>query len=355
MRGALKCTAVAAVLMLLPSVASAQATITGTIRDSSNAVLPGVTVEATSPALLAPRVVVTDSNGIYRIINLPAGSYSIAYTLSGFSRTVRDDVAISGAGVFTIPVELRVGGLQETVIVTSETPVVDVQSTRRETVLTAEVIATLPATRNYGAILAAVPGVEVSGVGSAMINAQTTPEITFFTARGGAPTEGRMMIDGMNVAAAFSGGGVSSLVYNTSDTTEIQVLIAGGLGENETGGPSMNLIPRSGGNRFAGQAFYNAAGDWSRSENIDDELRSFGITRGPALRKSWDFNTSYGGPIRRDRLWFYGTFRNYGNARVVEGAPGGNLFAGRRAGRMPSTRASRKFGTCRAVTFIQAG
>jgi hypothetical protein len=164
--------------------------------------------------------------------------------------------------------------------------------------------------------------------GAATVNAQTTPELTFFTARGGAATEGRVMIDGMNVAAAFSGGGVSSLVYNTTDTSEIQVMIAGGLGENETGGPSMNLIPRSGGNRFAGQAFYNAAGDWSRSENIDDELRTIGILQGAELRQSWDVNASLGGPIARDRLWFYGTVRNYGNARVIEGAPGGNLYAG---------------------------
>jgi hypothetical protein len=328
MRGVVRSVVLAAAACLLPSVSLAQATITGTVRDSSGAVLPGVTVEATSPALLAPRVVGTDANGIYRIIDLPPGTYAMAYALSGFSRTVRENVMVSGAGVFTIPVELKVGGLQEIITVTSETPVVDVQSTRRGTVMTAEVIATLPATRNYGAILAAVPGLEVSSVGGAMVNAQTTPELTFFTARGGAPTEGRMMIDGMNVAAAFSGGGVSSLVYNTSDTTEIQVLIAGGLGENETGGPSMNLIPRSGGNRFAGQAFYSAAGDWSRSDNIDDELRAFNITRPQALRNSWDVNGSLGGPIRRDRLWFYGTVRNYGNARVVEGALGGNLHAG---------------------------
>src|SRR5215212_1971377 len=103
---ALRVAVSAAVICLLPSAVFAQATITGTVRDTSNAVLPGVTVEATSPALLAPRVVTTDGNGIYRIINLPAGSYSIAYTLSGFSRTVHDDVAVSGAGVFTIPVEL---------------------------------------------------------------------------------------------------------------------------------------------------------------------------------------------------------------------------------------------------------
>ena len=328
MRGVVKSFVLLVSFCLLPSAALAQATITGTVRDTSNAVLPGVTVEATSPSLLAPRVVVTGANGIYRIIDLPPGTYALAFTLSGFSRTVRDNVIVSGARVFTIPPELQIGGLQEVITVTSETPVVDVQTTRRETVLTASVIATLPATRNYGAILAAVPGVEVSSVGGAMVDGQTAPEITFFTARGGAPTERRMMIGGMNVAAAFSGGGVSSLVYNTSDTSEIQVLLAGGLGENETGGPSMNLIPRSGGNRFAGQAFYNAAGDWSRSNNIDDELRALNITRPAALRNSWDANFSLGGPILRDRMWFYGTVRNYGNARVIEGAVGGNLHAG---------------------------
>src|SRR5919106_1929740 len=105
MRGAVKSLVLAAAVCLMPSAVFAQATITGTVRDTSNAVLPGVTVEATSPALLAPRVVVTDGNGIYRIIDLPPGVYSIAYTLSGFSRTVRDNVAISGAGVFTIHAE----------------------------------------------------------------------------------------------------------------------------------------------------------------------------------------------------------------------------------------------------------
>ena len=132
----------------------------------------------------------------------------------------------------------------------------------------------------------------------------------------------------MTVAAPFGGGGVSSFTYNTSDVTELQVQISGGLGENETGGPSLNIIPRSGGNTFRGSAFMNAAGDWSRSENIDDELRSIGITRGPALKASWDANGSCGGPVKRDRLWFSGSVRNYQSARVVARALGGNLHAG---------------------------
>jgi hypothetical protein len=108
----------------------------------------------------------------------------------------------------------------------------------------------------------------------------------------------------------------------------MQVSISGGLGETEVGGPSMNIIPRSGGNRFAGSAFWNGAGEWSRSENIDDELRSFGIRRGPALKQSWDVSGSYGGPIKRDRLWFYGTVRNFGSGRVNETGALPNLYAG---------------------------
>src|SRR5688572_25035946 len=324
MRGTAKFLAIVAAVLLLPAAAAAQGTLTGTVRDASGAVLPGVSVEAASDALIERvRTVVTDGSGQYRIVDLRPGTYSLTFSLNGFTTIRRDGIELSGSATLTIPAELVIGNLQETVVVTSETPVVDVQSVRRETVLSADVVAALPATRNYGAILAAIPGIELDGV-----SAQPTPEMTFFSARGGNANEGRVMIDGMNVAAAFNGGGVSSLTYNTNDTAEIQVLISGGLGENETGGPSMNLIPRSGGNRFAGQAFWNGAGDWSRSENIDDELRSFGITRGPALKTSWDLNGSYGGPIKRDRLWFHGAVRNYGNARLVEGALGGNLHAG---------------------------
>ena len=108
----------------------------------------------------------------------------------------------------------------------------------------------------------------------------------------------------------------------------MQVNISGGLGETETGGPVMNMIPRAGGNTYRGSAFWSGAGDWSRSENIDDELRSYGITRGPALKKSWDVSGSLGGPVKRDRLWFYGTVRNFGSGRVVETGAAPNLYAG---------------------------
>ena len=163
---------------------------------------------------------------------------------------------------------MRVGGLEETITVTGESPVVDVQSVRRETVLAAETIAAIPATRTVGSLLNATPGLTVDNNGLA-----PTPTMTFFSARGGQTNEGRMTVNGMTVAAAFNGGGVSSYILDSVNVDEVSVVVSGGLGETDIGGPTMNLVPRGGGNTFRGQAFFNNAGDWSRGNNLDDELR----------------------------------------------------------------------------------
>jgi len=210
-----------AALTLLPSTVFAQGTLTGTVRDASGAVLPGVTVEAASPALIEKvRSVVTDGTGQYRIIDLNPGTYSMTFTLTGFSTVKRDGIEISGTAVLTIPIEMRVGALEETITVSGETPVVDVQSTKRETVLSQEVIAAIPATRTVGSLLNATPGLTVDGNGLA-----PTPTMTFFSARGGQTNEGRMAVNGMPVAAAFNGGGVSSYILDSVNVDEVAVVV----------------------------------------------------------------------------------------------------------------------------------
>jgi len=186
----------------------------------------------------------------------------------------------------------------------------------------------LPATRGYGSALATVPALNIGGVaGAGATTAPTTPTMMFFTAHGGASGEGRVMTNGLTVAAPFGGGGVSDVTYDTANAEEMQVLISGGLGEAETGGPSINIVPKSGGNEFRGSGFYSTSGDWATSNNIDDRLRGFGITEPPTLRNNWDASGSLGGPLKRDRLWFFGNVRNWGNAAVVAG-----IFANRYAG-----------------------
>ncbi|HLG54565.1 MAG TPA: TonB-dependent receptor [Vicinamibacterales bacterium] len=310
--------------ILVPTLAHAQS-LAGVVRDTSGAVLPGVTVEAASPALIEKvRSAVSDGNGLYRITDLPPGSYTLTYSLQGFTRVVRSGVALTGSGVTTINADLRVGALQETITVTGETPTVDVQTTRREMVINAEVLASLPVTRSYGTLLAAIPGITTD---NSSRGAMTEPFMTFFTSNGGRANEGRMLINGMSVAASFNGGGVSTFIYDVANTEEMQVLVSGGLGESEAGGPSVNLVPRSGGNSFNGTAFYSGTGNGLRSDNIDDYLRSVNITKPPALLSQYDVSGALGGPILRDRLWFFGSVRDFGSTTYTEGTVA-NLYAG---------------------------
>ena len=308
-----------AAALLLPSIASAQGALTGTVRDQSGAVLPGVTVEAASPALIEKaRTAVTDGTGQYRITNLNPGTYSLTFTLSGFNTIKREGIELSGTATLTIPIDMRVGALAETITVTGETPVVDVQTTQRETVLSADVVAAMPGSRSVGTLLNAVPGLNVNDGALA-----ASPTMTFFAARGGPINEGRMAINGMTIAAPFNGGGVSTYILDSINVDEVAVTVAGGLGETDIGGPIMNLVPRSGGNEFRGSAFINNAGDWSRGNNLTPALTAPSpgpnLAETPGIINSYDASASYGGPIKRDRLWFFGSYRSLETAAAVSG------------------------------------
>src|SRR4029450_7865048 len=301
--------------LLLPVWAYAQGSaLSGVVKDSSGAVLPGVTVEASSPVLIEKtRTAVTDSSGLYRVTELPPGTYKVTFTLTGFETVARDGVRLTGASVTTINADLRLGAVAETITVTGETPVVDVQtSARKQVVLSSAMIQALPAARGYGNLLATVPGIQGTGVdvGSAV-------STNFFTSRGGRGNEGTIQIDGMNVGSAFNGGGVAGFGYPIGESSEIQVTVAGGLGETDRGRPAFNLIPKTGGNSFSGTAFLSTAGKWSQGDNLTDELKGFGLTNVPALIKNWDTNFALGGPIIRDRLWFFNNVRSYRHQQEI--------------------------------------
>ena len=312
------------ILGALPSLAAAQS-LAGTVRDTSGAVLPGVTIEASSPALITKvRSGVTDDAGQYRIPDLPPGAYKVTFTLPGFATIIREGLELSGGGVMTISAEMRVGGLEESITVTGESPVVDVQTARQQMTIDGDVVRALPASRSYGNYIAAVPAIQATGFGSgaATIN-------NFFSARGGRNTEGLIQLDGMNVGAPGNGGGVSGYLYDMSNASEVQVAISGGLGEADRGGPTFNIIPKTGGNTFSGTGFTSYAGEWGQSSNIDDYLLSLTPPFGeqPALIKSYDANLAIGGPILRDRVWFFANTRAIGTYQEQQ-----NLYANKNAG-----------------------
>ena len=149
-----------ACLLFAPQMAHAQASITGVIRDTSGALLPGVTVEASSPALIERvRSAVTDGTGQYRIENLPPGVYTVSFALPGFATVIREGIALTGMFVATVNAELPVGGLEQTVTVSAESPVVDVQSTTHQTVLDQHLMDTLPASRAPQQMASLLPAV----------------------------------------------------------------------------------------------------------------------------------------------------------------------------------------------------
>src|SRR4051794_17862353 len=301
------------VALMLPALVYAQS-IAGVVRDASGAVLPGVTVEAASAALIEKtRSAVTDDRGQYQIIDLRPGSYKVTFSLAGFATVAREAIEVTGGGVTTVNADMRVGQIQETITVSGQAPVVDVQtSTSREQVLSNETVQALPASRGYGNYLAAIPGIQGSGLSSS-----ATPANPLFASRGGRSSEGNMQIDGMNVGSSVGGGGVSGYYYDLNNAAEVQVTIAGGLAEVDRGGPAINVVPKTGGNTVSGTYFGSFAGQWAQGSNIDDELRGFGFTDPAALIKNWDQSFTFSGPVFRNRLWFFSNVRTVGTEQDV--------------------------------------
>jgi hypothetical protein len=228
-----KFAALLTLIVLVPTGAFAQAVIAGTAKDASGAVLPGVTVEATSPALIEKvRTAVTDGTGQYRIEDLRPGTYSVTFSLSGFSAYKRDGVELTGSFTATIDGDLRVGSIQETVTVTAESPIVDVQTAKREVTLSGDVIRALPSVRNYGSMVQMVPGVLTNVNDPASAGTVTTQ----FPIHGGRANESRMLVDGLNVGNPPGGNQPPTYVADIGNAAEIAFTTSGGLGESETAG-----------------------------------------------------------------------------------------------------------------------
>ena len=283
------------------SVAWAQATIAGQVQDASGAVLPGVTVEAASPVLIEKvRTAITDGTGRYRIEDVRPGTYSVTFTLPGFATVKSEGLIISGTAVTTVNSELRVGGVQETITVTGETPIVDVTSTRREITLDNETIRSLPSTRSYSYLLTTVPGLQTNNN-----NVNTGPVFAIFPIHGGRGVESRLTVDGLNISNPPGGNQPSNYVADIGNAQEVTMTTSGGLGENETAGLTVNIVPRQGGNNFSGMVFAAGFSQGMQSSNYDPELAARGVLQPNPLYHVYDFNTAVGGPVVRDKLWFY--------------------------------------------------
>jgi Carboxypeptidase regulatory-like domain len=305
-------------ILFLPAAAHAQASITGVVKDTSGAVLPGVTVEATAPVLIERvRSAVTDGTGQYRIENLRPGAYAVTFTLTGFSALKREGIELTGSFVATVNAELRVGTVAETVTVTGDSPIVDVQNAKRQLTLSDEVITAIPSARVYHSLMALVPGVVLSG--NQDVGGLLGPATVTYAIHGGRSSEGRVELDGLSTGSALGGSGVSFYVADIANAQEVAVSTSGGLGEAVTDGPQMNIVPRQGGNTFKGTLFGNGANGAMQGSNYTQALKDAGLSAPNRLIKIWDLNGSVGGPIVQDRLWFVYSGRYQGNRKYIEG------------------------------------
>ena len=308
MRVLLRTIGLLAVLGGLPATAWAQATIAGAVTDNTGGVIPGVTVEAASDALIEKvRTATTDGNGRYRIENLRPGDYTVTFTLSGFSTLKREKLNVSGSGVVAVDAEMRVGGVQETITVTSETPVVDVTSTTREVTLDNETMLSLPSVRSYSYLVNTVPGVQTNNN-----NVNTGPVFAIFPVHGGRGVESRLTVDGLNISNPPGGNQPPNFTADIANAQEVTMTTSGGLGESETAGLTVNLVPKQGGNRFSGIVSMSGFSENMQSDNYTDELQSRGVTQPTPIHRVYDFNAAIGGPIVKDKLWYYMSVRQQG-------------------------------------------
>jgi len=313
-----------ALLLLFPVAALAQAAITGVVKDVSGAVLPGVTVEASSPALIEKvRTVITDATGQYRVVDLRPGTYSVAFTLTGFKTVKRDGIVLTGTFVATVSADLSPGELQETVTVTGQSPIVDVQSVKVQQTLSDEVIAAIPSSRNASGLQSLIPGLNVTQAGVAVGGGDGGGIAGGMgglagTIHGGNTYGSRTKTDGLNTdftGQAAAGG----QLLNTAGAQEVVINTSGGLGEAEGAGVILNIIPRDGGNTFSGSLFGNTARDWMQDSNYTQSLKDQGLRSPARLNSLSDVSAMAGGKIIQDKLWFYGTVRQVKADNTVPG------------------------------------
>src|SRR5687767_9207091 len=312
---------------LTPATVWAQATIAGLVRDSSGAVLPGVTVEAASDVLIEKvRTAVTDGSGRYQIVDLRAGTYAVTFTLPGFSGVKREGIELTGLMTATVSVDLRVGAVQETITVTGESPMVDVQSVRRPATISGVGLSTIPTARGYTGVMLLVPAIQTQG--SSPANVQATPGMVVFGTPGGRNgNEGRLQVDGLGVGAARNGGGVSGYNADIANAQEISFTVSAGLGEAEVSGPVLSVVPKTGGNSVRGSVYLAGVSEGMVGNNYTPELEAAGLGTPGRLLKLWDYTGGIGGPIRKDRLWYFLNLRSQGSHSSVSG-----MFANRNAG-----------------------
>ena len=284
--------------------------IAGVVKDITGGVLPGVTVEAASPALIEKvRVAVTDTGGQYRIVDLRPGNYTVTFALPGFATVRRDGIQLTTGFTATVNGDLNPGEVAETITVTGGSPIVDTHNVRTQTVLTAQMLSDLPTAPTVSGLAQLTLG--ASGAGADVGGNRGETRATF-AVNGAHGSDQEMTVDGMLIGTWYGLASARNIVVNQISIAETTVVTSGISAESETAGVQLVAISKDGANKFSSLFSGSYDNNHMQGDNLNDELRNRGVTSNAKVKRVYDWGIGVGGPIRRDRVWFYGASRWWG-------------------------------------------
>lgn len=307
-----------AMVLIIASAAVGFAQQTGDIRgrvtDNTGAVLPGVTVTLGSEAG-APQVTVTTETGTYQFTRLPNGTYTLTYELTGFRTVLREGVRLSIGQTLDVNQVLEISSVQETITVSGESPVVDTTETGTSTTFNREMLQSLPSARDPWVILEQTPGITMdrANVGGSQSGQQSS-----YISRGNGSGNNKWTVDGVDITD-MSATGASPIYYDFDMLEEMQIVTGGVDASQQTGGVGINMVTRSGTDRFKGSGRYYITDDSVEADNITDELKRQGAGSGAPIQNIKDFGFEVGGPIRKGKMWYWGS---YGKQNIKAGIVG---------------------------------
>ena len=278
--------------------------ITGRVADNTGAVLPGVTVTATSPALITPLTAVTSETGTYQFPRVPIGTYTVRFELPGFSTLVRENVVVTIGFNATINADMQLSSVQETVTVSGSSPVVDTRNTTQKSTFDLNAMQNIPSARDPWVMLERSPAIAMDrlNVGGSQSGQQSN-----YISRGSGTGNNKWSLDGVDITD-MSATGSSPLYYDFDMLQEMQVVTGGADASQQTGGVGINFVSRSGTNAFRGSARLYNTNERFQGDNVDDELRAQGAGSGNPIQNINDYGFEVGGPIKKDKLWYWGSY-----------------------------------------------
>src|SRR5262249_25389300 len=311
----------------LTSESLAQSTLTGVVKDESGAVLPGVTIEAGSPALIErARTVVSDESGTYKIIDLRPGSYTLTFSLPGFKTYKREEIELVSNFTATINAVMTVGGVDQTITVATETPVVDLETNIKAQVLPRDTLDSIPTAHTIQSVGQLVLGIQLN---SPDVGGSQAMQQTYFSVRGAGSAQTSVLMDGM-ILNGLQGDGAVQSYMNDAGNEQMVYQTGGGNAETPSGGLKLNMAPKEGGNSLHGSVFAGFESSSLQSNNLSPFLASHGVKVVDKIGIYRDIDVTLGGPIKKDRLWFFTSSRFFTVNRPVANSfwvPQGRTYA----------------------------